>query len=368
MSRKLLLKRLTASDLTLFKYHFLNRPAGKQKAINMDAGVFVRQLYPSLPEAVLALPRGQVPLDLSIYGPGTAPVHKQIRKILKQQKNWRLNGEYIDNPDDAPDRYNELREGDFAVFEFTGFPLPTAAKIALISKSNADDTQLHLEFERRFGEISMVTLTPSLVEEIIDTATPSRDHPIHEWAGADVIEDAALGNAISIEKLLKRRHGRGLSPEELMIARASGERTGQLGEELIDVYFKTKKEAGVVIDYDWVSQSNAIAPYDFRVEWKGQQQVVLDVKSTRGGFDNPIHVSLGELVKSQQGPELYEIYRLYEVTERSARLRISKNVAKSFRPILEAVADLPKGVCADGFSIAVSVLHFDKEIEINLDD
>jgi hypothetical protein len=368
MSRRLLLKRLTASDLTLFKFQYLNRPAGKQKAINMDAAIFVRQLYPSLPEAVLTLPGRRVPLDISIFGPGTAPVHNLQRKILKQEKNWRLNGEYIDNPDDAPDRYNELREGDFAVFEFTGFPVPSSAKMALIAKSNANDMKLHRELEKRFGHDSMVALSPSLLEEIIDSAAPSKDHPIHEWAGADVIEEAALGNALSIEKLLKRRQGRGLSPEEMLTARASGERTGQLGEELVDAYFKAKKDAGDVISYEWVSQTNAIAPYDFHVEWKGRQPVLLDVKSTRGGFDNPIHVSLGELVKSQRVSGSYEIYRLYEVTERSAKLRISRNVGTALKPILEAVADLPKGVCADGFSIAVSFLRFDKEIEINLDE
>jgi Domain of unknown function (DUF3883) len=334
----------------------------------MDAAVFVRQLYPSLPEAALTLPGRRVPPDISIYGPGTAPMHNLQRKILKQEKNWRLNGEYIDNPDDAPNRYNELREGDFAVFEFTGFPFPTAAKMVLVSKSNASDTELHRDLEKRFGQTSMVALTPQLLEEIIDFASPPKDHPIHEWAGADVIEEAAFGNALSIEKLLKRRQGRGLTPEELLVARASGERTGQLGEELIDVYFKTKKEGGDLLDYEWVSQTNAIAPYDFRVEWKGQRPMLLDVKSTRGEFNNPIHVSLGELVKSQKGPERYEIYRLYEVTDRSAKLRVSKNVSKSFKPILDAVADLPTGVCADGFSIAVDVLHFGDEIEIKLDD
>jgi hypothetical protein len=215
----------------------------------------------------------------------------------------------------------------------------------------------------------MVALTPTTIEEIIEAAVPPGDHPIHEWAGVDVIEEAALGNAQSIEKLLKRRQGRGLSPEELMAARANGERTGQLGEELVDEYFKEKRELGEIVTYDWISQSNAIAPYDFRVEWKGRQPTILDVKSTRGGFDNPIHLSLGELIKSQKpGAEVFEIYRLYEVSERSARLRISRNVSKSFKPILEAVAALPKGVYADGFSIAVDFMNFDREIQINLDD
>ena len=368
MSRKLVLKRLTASDLTLFKFHFVNRPAGRQKAINMDAAIFVRELYPSLPEASLALPGGRIPLDLSIYGPGTAAVHNLQRKILKQEKNWRLNGEYIDNPDDTPDRYNDLREGDFAVFEFTGFPLPTAAKVALIAKSNRDDAKLHRELLSRFGDASMTALSTSLLEQIIDAAAPPSSHPIHEWAGADVIEDAALGSALSIEKLLKRRQGRGLSPEELAAARAGGERTGHLGEELVDVFLKTRKEAGDITDYEWVSVANAIAPYDFRVKWKAQEWTVLDVKSTRGGFDNPIHLSLGELVRSQQGPERYEIYRLYEVTERSAKLRVSTDATKFLRPILVAVTALPKGVSADGFSISADFLRFDEEIAIDLDD
>lgn len=359
---------MTASDLTLFKYHFFNRPAGKQKAINMDAAVLVAELYPSLPEAAAALPGGRIPLDLSIYGPGAAPVHNLQRKILKQQKNWRLNGEYIDNPDDMPHRYDGLREGDFAIFEFTGFPLPTAAKVALISKSIQDDIKLHLELVSRFGDASMVALTPTLLEQIIGVAAPPNNHPVHEWAGADVIEEAALGNALSIEKLLRRRQGRGLSPEELAEARAGGERTGRLGEELVDIFFKARKEAGDVSDYEWVSATNAIAPYDFWVQWKGQQRMLLDVKSTRGEFDNPIHISLGELIKSQKGPERYEIYRLYEVTERSAKLRISQDATKSLKSVLEAVASLPKGICADSFSISMDFLSFEKEIVIDLDD
>ena len=47
---KLALKKLTASDLTLFEWHFRNRNAGNQKAINLNADVFVQQLFPALPE------------------------------------------------------------------------------------------------------------------------------------------------------------------------------------------------------------------------------------------------------------------------------------------------------------------------------
>jgi hypothetical protein len=368
MPRKLLLKRLTASDLTLFKYHFFNRPAGKQKAINMDVAVFVHELYPSLPEAASKLPGGKVPLDLSIYGPGKAPIHNLQRKILKQQKNWRLNGEYIDNPDDAPTRYNDLREGDYALFEFTGFPIPVAAKLALISKATLDDAKLHQELTSRFGATSMVALDESLIEDIIASSAPPMGHPIHEWGDADVVEDAVLGSAASVEKLLKRRQGRGLTPEDLALAKANAERTGQLGEEFVDIYLRSRKDSGEIMDYEWTSQMNAIAPYDFRVTGKGGVQAVVDAKSTRGPFDNPIHVSLAELIKSQQALETYDIYRLYEVTEQGAKLRIARSVQGAFRPILQAVAAMPAGVQVDGFSINTSLLKFERETSIKLDD
>ena len=48
MMDKLALKRLTASDLTFFEWHFKNRNVGNQKAINLNADVFSDQLYPAL--------------------------------------------------------------------------------------------------------------------------------------------------------------------------------------------------------------------------------------------------------------------------------------------------------------------------------
>ena len=53
MQRRIALKRLTASDLTLFEWQFRNRNAGNQKSINLNADVFIVQLFPSMPEAAL---------------------------------------------------------------------------------------------------------------------------------------------------------------------------------------------------------------------------------------------------------------------------------------------------------------------------
>ena len=41
MLKKLALKRLTASDLTFFEWHYRSRNAGNQKAINLNTDVFI---------------------------------------------------------------------------------------------------------------------------------------------------------------------------------------------------------------------------------------------------------------------------------------------------------------------------------------
>jgi len=68
MQRKLALKRLTASDLTLFKWHFQTHPAGKQKAFILDAGVLVTELLPRLGEPSL-IPQPRHPEDSSPVSP-----------------------------------------------------------------------------------------------------------------------------------------------------------------------------------------------------------------------------------------------------------------------------------------------------------
>ena len=93
MLDKLALKRLTASDLTFFEWHFRNHNAGNQKAINLNADVFIDQLYPAL-DAIVRDRHNKLGIDLWIAGPGAAdPVNLQ-RKIIKgaAYKNWRLDG------------------------------------------------------------------------------------------------------------------------------------------------------------------------------------------------------------------------------------------------------------------------------------
>jgi hypothetical protein len=66
MQRRIAIKRLTASDLTLFEWHFRNENAGNQKSINLNADIFIDQMFPSLPE-VAQLKNWRIPVDCIIF-------------------------------------------------------------------------------------------------------------------------------------------------------------------------------------------------------------------------------------------------------------------------------------------------------------
>ena len=132
--KKLALKRLTKSDLTIFEWHFRNRNAGNQKSINLNADVFVSELYPSL-HAVALTNGNEMPVSIGIFGPDVKTELSLARKIIKgaAYKNWRLNGEFIFNPAGDPERFNVLRPDDLAVMEFSGEAHPTSLRIFLLA-------------------------------------------------------------------------------------------------------------------------------------------------------------------------------------------------------------------------------------------
>ncbi|MFJ7023959.1 protein NO VEIN domain-containing protein [Pseudomonas aeruginosa] len=360
MSRKLALKRLTASDLTLFKWHFQNHPAGKQKAFNLDTAILAGRLYPQLGEPAL-VPQPRYPLDLYLCGPGLAPANNLQRKILKQQKNWRLNGELIDNPVESPELYNILVPGDFALFEFSGDVTPTTAKVVLISSVLPADVGIHAELAHRFPDGSMWVIEERLVQEVLVAAVPPPGHPLYDWAETSLLEDAALGGVAGTAAINARRGSRGISPEDFMRSRRNAEAIGVAGEELLNAWLEEEQRTERVRAFEWTASVNAVAPYDFRVTYPAGEVRVVDAKSTVGGFGNPIHLSLPELMVAVHGPEPYDIYRLYEVGEAGARMRVARNIGPSLRNILTTLNALPEGITVDGFSIRPECLDFLEE-------
>jgi Domain of unknown function (DUF3883) len=358
MPRKLVLKRLKASDLSFFGSYLSRHPQTKQKGFNLDKAVLETALFPGLSRVVADMPGQRAPVSLSLFGPGGAQSNVLMRKILKQYNNWRLNGEHIPDPDDAPRRYDVLAPGDIAIMEFSGGGAPDAVKVVLLAAADPADAATHSALSAAFPADSMTVLSEADLQRVLATSLPSPNHPILDWLDDDLIEDAALGGAAAAETLFKRRFGRAMSPAELKKRKEQAEDTGRLGEELLDFHFAAALPARV-LGYEWIAKTNAVAPYDFRLDHNDGIPRHVDAKSTSGSFDNPIHLSAAEISHAVSSGVPYHLYRLYGVTETRAKVRVAEDIAGKLAPIAAALSAMPTGVKADSLSFAPAFFEFE---------
>lgn len=369
MSRKLFVKRLTASDLTFFEWHFKNRSAGKQKAINLNANIFIDKLYPNLPEYIQTQANSKIPLDISIYGPGIEDEYNLQRKIVKgsSYKNWRLNGEFVTNPDENNERFNILEPGDFVIFEFDGISVPVSAKAIFVASKHSLDTSLHASIESFLCQSKMESLTLLDIKTIINKSVIVSEHPINELILDDALEDFAQGGIQGLNKLLSRPLGRRISPADIRKAKETAEANGRRGEEFVNAYLASQKNVGNILDYYWKSNENPVSVYDFSLTLLDGSKVLIDAKSTGTNFSLPFHISLGELRRMVEA-ERYDIYRVFGMDQDHAKLRIAECVKDFARTILEVFKELPEGIYPDSVSVEPSSLYFEKEIDIQIDD
>ncbi|OAI53797.1 hypothetical protein AYO46_00120 [Betaproteobacteria bacterium SCGC AG-212-J23] len=363
MHKKLALKRLTRSDLTLFEWQFRHVNAGNQKAINLNADVLVELLFPAMPDEAKSR-AGKFAVDLDIYGPGPAPRLNLQRKIIKlgEYKNWRLNGEFIFNPPESPDRFNTLREGDIALLEFTGQHFPDSMRIALVSQ--ALDAKLHAAFDRHLGSRRMSEISPVDLDILLNHQGLLASFPIAGASLESSLEDAAVGGAKGMRELKRRSGLRRISKEELQQARQKAEEIGALGEEFVNDHLTRELGAGRIEAFTWASRDNAIMPFDFEIREKAANQLV-DVKTTRGPFENPLHISIAELLEMRDSTD-YRIFRVYGIVERQAKLRVSGPMKAFAEGVLKVLTNLPKGVEADAISVDPRTLTFAAETPLEV--
>jgi hypothetical protein len=369
MPRKLALKKLKASDLSFFSAYLANNPAGKQKGFNLDRNVIEAELYPDLTAVIAGLPNQRSPVGLTLLGPGKAPPYFQMRKVLKQQKNWRLNGEVINAPADDPTRFDNLAPGDIAIMEFSGAGAPNEVKVVLLSANDPDDASIHAALNAAFRADSMSVVTEEQIERVIQVGGPPADHPIRDWLDEDLLEEVGRGSGEAVERLARQRRGRALSRSELQQAKEKAEAVGRLGEVLLDYHLDNDHPTHDHSQYVWTADTNAISPFDFELTHNDGSLVHVDAKSTAGPFSNPIHLSLAEVRHVLNSGTPYRICRLYNVTDSEAKLRIARDVAARLRPLAAAINALPAGVTIDSLSFDPDYFGFDAtEIAIRYED
>lgn len=371
MPDRIALKRLTASDLTFFEPLFrASETGGKQKAVNLNADVFIKRLYPALPELAPAL-GDTVPVSLTILGPAGAPEHVLSRAITKGDayKNWRLDGEFVRDPEGETGRFDILKVDDLALMEFDGDPRPQRLTLLLIAAASPADAHVHAALNPLIpgGRQTMIEISRTQIADAC--ALVPATHQIWSIA-ADSEFDAALEDAVaggtSGSAALQSKVAKKITAAVLAAAKAAAEKSGRDGEALAWVHLQKMRDQGLLASIAWSSKANAISPYDFLVTDTAGVNVRIDAKSTAGEFERVIHISAAELAEAAMNVR-YDIWRIYAIDEYGARLRIAENIGAVAKSILDSFA-LPSGVTIDSVSIRSDALPWSGEIIIERPD
>lgn len=362
MPSKLALKRLTDSDLTFFKWHFDNHPAGNQKAINLNKNILIDQFYPSLPKIIHQM-QGSITLDLYLYGPGKAGEYNVPRKIQRTRsyKNYRLNGITIPDPDTDTDRYHQLQRDDFVLINFEGNVKPESAMAIFVSQAHPEDKRLHDTLKNYIAGKSMISIRYSELGALISQANATADHPVNLLLQEELIEDAVYGGIEAIKALRKGPSKGKISRKDLENAKRNAESTGRMGEEFVAGYLNGLQAQNKIKDFTWESDENAIAPYDFEIVQSDDSKAFIDVKSTKGNFANNIHISFNELLQIREGKPYY-IYRVFDIEEINASLKIARIEADFAQNIIGVLESLPPGVSTTGISLKPDTLAFGNDV------
>lgn len=366
---KFALKKLTRSDLTFIEPLFRRLNAGNQKSINLNAAVFVDELFPSISTVAKQLDN-EIPIKLSIFGPDGSPEYRLARKVVKGQayKNWRLNGEFVRDPEDQPGRFDALEPDDLALMAFNGDLAPDSLRLVFLARKAAADLAAFDVLDPLVATRSMVALTPAELESL---SVLSADHPavqlmLGEGSQADLI-DASFGTAGPTRKVWGLGKLRRITQADVRRSRERAAEIGSQGEAAVNLYLTSMVAGGKLTELVWVSQQNALSPFDFRFIQAGTT-VEIDVKATTELFVRPFHMSAAEVQYAANSETPYQIYRVYNVGQNRVYLRRSADIRTFCQELTAKLVGFPDGVVPDSFSIEPVCVEWSDEEEIELSE
>lgn len=357
---KFAVKLLKRSDLTFFEpqYHLVN--AGNQKSLNLNRRVLVDRFYPALHDLQH---KAVIPVRLSIWGPDSAGELRIARSITKEAKNWRLNGEFVPNPDVEPNRFDDLAPLDVAVLRFDGTPGPEEVKLVVVSATAPTDAALHRTLLPLAGKSMRVVSKDALLAAL---EVAPEDHPARllVWDSADAadLEDAAAGDPQATRRLSRRR----VSREELAAARARAGDTGYAGEALIARWLRDRHDAGEIQDWNWIADQNAVNPFDFTLMLVDGTTVWVEAKTTTLTTARPFHISIAE-IEAAAASERYDLYRVSGLDEAGGNLRIAGDVGDWARALLASLDGLPEGVRAQTLLVDEAQFEWSAPVALQFD-
>jgi hypothetical protein len=368
MSDYVVLKRLTLnSDLGWFKSIFEGHALRtKQKAITLNKEV-MNAIYPSLltrqnayerhkaaqdvakglgaagratfdSEKAKAHAVGTLPVQVDLHGPGGKPPIGMDRIIALQDKNWRLNGDFVLTPSADPTRFFPiLQEGDLALIGFEGITWPRATTVLLLSQKADAALWGRLQGLVKKGLGSMIQMDPAGLAAMADSLSLPKGHILRLMAGSggpvpapsstSTIPTSGITSARSSSTTVKPVVLPTTTPAQLAAKLATAAKVGEDGEKMVNAHLATTASAGQPV-HTWVSQTFAEHPYDFELlADDGTVRSVIDAKATSQGWGAEFHMSAGEVRYAAGSSVPYHIYRVTVVSSgRRSELYVSEDI------------------------------------------
>jgi hypothetical protein len=254
------------------------------------------------------------------------------------------------------------------LFEFSGGVIPNSARMVLVGRSYDSDKILYKSLDEKLDNKKMLVLTHNQLTQLINNSKIPENHPIRYIVLDEALEDAVQGGADGIDRIWYGISSRYISRDALDKAHQKTQDVGRHGEAIVYHYLCGIREAGKIEAVEWTSEEiNPVSPYDFKIEENGKT-VVIDVKATDGEFFRKFHVSMNEIRQMANGGEQYDIYRIYDIRESSAKIRVASNVREFAESVINSLSRLPNGVTPNGFSIKPDILEFKQEEIIEYSD
>jgi len=149
--------------------------------------------------------------------------------------------------------------------------------------------------------------------------------------------------------------------------------TGRKGEELVAEYLETLKSKKKITNYNWLNKSRESSfPYDFEITNLTKKLVYTDVKTTSYKFDQKMIFSNQE-IKFINQPLDYHVYRVYDLDEKVASLRVCENINLLSKKLAGNISTFETGLVShdtklNALKLAISptnrTLTFNKQIAL----
>lgn len=232
------------------------------------------------------------------------------------------------------------------------------------SQAYKDITNLGLELI--YNSKGRITVNDSIFNKVISYIESTLDTSTQNVIQELEIETQIPGKLITERKI--RRY-------DIQRARTIFTEIGKRGEALVAEYFDKLKFENKIKTYNWANENSESGnPYDFCYQDLADNVIYLDVKTTKFDFEQKIIYSDKEIDFALTRPNgCYNIYRVYNLADNSANLRICRDCSSHFASINTNILDFQSRLnrietTAQSISIAfqptVQNLAFDAKIRL----